>query len=294
MYHRVADLDPDPFRLCVPPGLFARQLDALGRSFRVLSVTDLLDRLAEDTLPPRAVALTFDDGYADARTAVDRIEALGMPATFFVNTEGLDAPRHESWEGLLEQLLLGTGRLPESFSLRRGETVIEAACATPEARRQLFDALHAHGYGLDAEGRADLVDQLRAWSGDAMTPRETHRVLNEGELRALAKRPGVEIGVHGAAHIALPLHAPSVQEHELRSARERLEGVLGIPVTSLAYAYGAHDERSVAIAARLGFRCSFSVSEAALLPWDDPLTLPRIDVGASDPQVLVARLEALL
>ena len=110
-YHRTADLHPDPFRLCVPPHLFARQLDAIRERYPVLSITSALDAMDAGTHPPRSVAISFDDGYRDAFTAAELLRARRLPATFFVNTEWLSAPR-ESWETLLEQIVLGTSPLP--------------------------------------------------------------------------------------------------------------------------------------------------------------------------------------
>ncbi len=293
MYHRAAELRPDAFGLCVPPALLARQLDAVKAAFPVVGVTTLLDGMVAGKAPERAVAVSFDDGYLDALTAAELLEARGLPAIFFVNTEGLDEP-HESWEAVLEQLLLGPHPIPRALSLSVGHAKVEIGAEGTADRRVLFDRLHALGYSLDAQGRKALIDSLVAWSGLTPRVRESHRVLTRGEIAALASRRGMEIGVHGASHLALPLHPPAVQEHELASAKAALEALLGRPVVNLAYAYGAHDPQTVAIAARLGFRSAFVVEEAPLSPWDDPLTLPRIDVGCCEPEALVERIERLL
>jgi peptidoglycan/xylan/chitin deacetylase (PgdA/CDA1 family) len=67
----------------IAPEKFAAELDALARSgFRTVSFHDWLDG---KPLPPRAVILTFDDGYEDAySTALPELRARGMVGTFFV------------------------------------------------------------------------------------------------------------------------------------------------------------------------------------------------------------------
>ena len=292
MYHRAAELSPDPFGLCVPPALLACQLDAVKQAFLPIGITALLDAMAQGSAPPRSVAVTFDDGYLDALRAADLLQARGIPATFFVNTEDLDHP-HESWECLLEQLVLDPGEIPRALFLSAGMTPSEAEEEGPAARRALFDTLHARGYPLDGQGRAALIAGLLEGSGRTLRVRDTHRLLTGREVRVLAGRPGVEIGVHGAAHLALPLHPPAVQHDELAGAKSALETLLQRPVSNLAYAYGAHDERSVAIAAQLGFRSAFTVREGSFAAGDDPLTLPRLEVGREDPAALVARVERL-
>jgi peptidoglycan/xylan/chitin deacetylase (PgdA/CDA1 family) len=61
MYHRVAACEVDPWNLCVSPQRFEEHLQALKGSYAIVSLREL----AGTASPQGAVAITFDDGYAD-------------------------------------------------------------------------------------------------------------------------------------------------------------------------------------------------------------------------------------
>lgn len=87
-YHRVNDRHPHD-RLTVTPRAFAAQMEALRASGRaVVSLARTLPTLeGREPVPAGAVALTFDDGYADNVTdALPILERFGFPAAFFVVT----------------------------------------------------------------------------------------------------------------------------------------------------------------------------------------------------------------
>ena len=87
-YHRVNDRHPHD-RLTVAPRAFAAQMEALRESGRVvLSLAQALPALqGGEPVPAGAVALTFDDGYADNVTdALPILQHLGFQAAFFVVT----------------------------------------------------------------------------------------------------------------------------------------------------------------------------------------------------------------
>ena len=58
------------------------------RAYSVVSLDELVAALERGgKLPPRALAITFDDGYADNhRLALPVLRALGLPATVYVAT----------------------------------------------------------------------------------------------------------------------------------------------------------------------------------------------------------------
>ena len=82
LYHRVADAPDDGLGLRVSTAAFAEQVALLARTRRVVPLADIAAHAGD----PRALAITFDDGYADNLAAADVLEAAGLPWTLFVST----------------------------------------------------------------------------------------------------------------------------------------------------------------------------------------------------------------
>ena len=86
-YHRVNASHPGD-RLSVPPDTFARQMETLARSGRlVVGLERAVAALrGEAELPRGAVVITFDDGWKNQfKYAVPLLKKYGFTATFFVN-----------------------------------------------------------------------------------------------------------------------------------------------------------------------------------------------------------------
>jgi peptidoglycan/xylan/chitin deacetylase (PgdA/CDA1 family) len=81
-YHAV-EQGPPP--LCTSPAQFRDQLDVLiDAGAEVLTVGGIADALRKGALPPRTVAISFDDGFASvARHAAPALAERGLPATVF-------------------------------------------------------------------------------------------------------------------------------------------------------------------------------------------------------------------
>jgi peptidoglycan/xylan/chitin deacetylase (PgdA/CDA1 family) len=96
-WHRISDLRDG---LSVSRSEFEAQLDLLVEAGAcVLPLGEAVAKLHNDDLPPRAVALTLDDGYASAGTdAWPMLVERGMPATLFVVPGYLVGDRYFPWD----------------------------------------------------------------------------------------------------------------------------------------------------------------------------------------------------
>src|SRR5687767_7700846 len=85
IYHRVL-AQRDPMLPSEPTAdEFAAQIDLLKQNFNVLPLLEAGERLKKGSLPPRAVCITFDDGYANNLEIAEPIlSARNCPATVFV------------------------------------------------------------------------------------------------------------------------------------------------------------------------------------------------------------------
>jgi peptidoglycan/xylan/chitin deacetylase (PgdA/CDA1 family) len=83
-YHAVHD---ERSVLSIPPALFKWQMDWLSRAdYHVLPLRELVKRLQHgEAIPPRALAITFDDGFACSYDhAFPVLKRHGFPATVFL------------------------------------------------------------------------------------------------------------------------------------------------------------------------------------------------------------------
>lgn len=155
MYHRVGDF---PHRMpshraqyCHLPR-FRAQMHMLRRTgHTVLSLDQVLAGLrGEVTLPPRAVALTFDDAYVDfLECAVPVLQEFDYPATVYA-VAGLLGGQND-WvvpEGLTPAPLMSAAQLREvqALGFTVGSHTVShprlAQCDTPRIRQELVDSKH--------------------------------------------------------------------------------------------------------------------------------------------------------
>jgi peptidoglycan/xylan/chitin deacetylase (PgdA/CDA1 family) len=94
MYHKVNDVPENS--VTVPVSAFDEQLAQLGElGYQPVSLDDVLAYYVDGTpLPPRAVLVTFDDGYRDnLDNAAPILRKYGVPAVLFVPVGYLDGSR---------------------------------------------------------------------------------------------------------------------------------------------------------------------------------------------------------
>ncbi|HVW20370.1 MAG TPA: polysaccharide deacetylase family protein [Opitutaceae bacterium] len=302
LYHRISEVRPDPQWLAVAPSRFREQLAVLREIASPISMSQLADGLAAGKLPPRAVAVTFDDGYRDnLEAAKPALENFGVPATVFV-ASGYTAGGREFWWDEVERAFLEPGELPPRVEFDLGDKT--AAFELGEARRYTAQEAARHaGWNVTAanyptrrheiygqvcellrgetiERRERALQGLRAAAGLAeAAPRETHGILDAEGVGRLARGGLVEVGAHTVNHPRLATLPPSDQEYEIEAGKRALERILGLPVAGLAYPFGDradYDHHCIAAAARSGYR--WACANVAGVAWvrSGRYELPRI------------------
>ncbi|MCI0363820.1 MAG: polysaccharide deacetylase family protein [Phycisphaerales bacterium] len=266
LYHSVSNVRPDPFGIRVSPRNFSEQMAVLAAHARPVPFTEIDRAIRDDHLPEGAVAVTFDDGYADnLLNAKPVLERYGIPATVFISTGYIGSDRDYWWDEL-DRLVLSAGRLPRQLRLEIDQCTYEWDLESsarynriavwgqrqwkvwhrmaPTGRHVIYSALWQLLRVATLEDRENALEQLRDWAGTNRTGRSTHRSLTVEELKSLADGDLIEIGGHTVNHPSLGAIDESAQRSELCESKRWLEGTLDREVTSFSYPYGSRDDYS--------------------------------------------------
>jgi len=229
IYHRVLD-KPDFMR----PGevdtkIFNWQMTLLANYFNVLPLATALEKMATDSLPPRAVCVTFDDGYADNYlNALPILKHQQLSATFFIASGYLDGGR--MWNDTIIETLrnyrhatldltdIGLETYPVS-------TETEKATAAGKIIQQIKH--------LDTKQRTDytyyVASQVEALPDNLMLTQEQLIKLHQS---------GMEIGGHTVTHPIMAKLPIQALEREITDNKTTLESLLGSHIRFFAYPNG--------------------------------------------------------
>ena len=193
---------------------FESQLQYLTGNAHVLPLKEAINRLADGSLPPRSVALTFDDGYANNfHLAYPLLQKYRAPATVFVSTAYA-----ESGE-LYPFLKLRLIRLYAG-----GEAAVNPL---PNYKSSPFDRIME----CLAQWWPQVSDRLEA------DQRQTLRPLTVEELLAL-KSPLIDFGAHTHNHCILGNEAPERRKFEICTSISRMSQWAGRRISLFSYPNG--------------------------------------------------------
>lgn len=298
MYHRVAEPPWDPWGLAVPPALFREQLEALKSRRTLLSMDALVAGLETGSLPPRATALTFDDGYADnLLVAAQILEDLEVPATLFLTSGLISASRRFWWDELARLVL--AGREAADFEFEIGGTRLAAAWPvqaelpadlpewrvgdpTADPRRLAYHRLWRALQRMDAAGRDAAMAALAAELGRSEPLAEdAHGLPMTPDMARSAPSRWIALGAHGRSHAPLTALPPAARREELQSARTEIAAITGgAPPPGMSYPHGSFDDETRAMAAEAGYRWAVTSRSARVKRTGyDLLALPRLELG---------------
>lgn len=287
VYHRVLEKN-DSMRPGTPDvSAFNWQMELIARYFQPLSLSDALKRLNENSLPSRAVCVTFDDGYADNLSqALPVLQRWNIPATVFVSSGFLNGGRmwNDSVIEAFSRTIKGVFHLPELGFDKVDITHTESRLRT------CYDVIKRIKY-LEPGLRQTQVSDICKALGNPVLP--DNLMLTHEQLRELSET-GVEIGNHTVTHPVLTAVDNESVLRELKTNTEDLQDITQKPVRYFAYPNGIpgqdFNEEHKNIVKKLGFEgavtTQWGVSGESTNRW----TLPRFTPWDQSPQRFAMRM----
>jgi peptidoglycan/xylan/chitin deacetylase (PgdA/CDA1 family) len=271
MYHRVlAEHDPlQPDELTAAD--FASQVAVLARLFRVLPLDEAIDRLYAGTLPSRAVAITFDDGYRDNHAvALPILARHACPATFFIATGYLDGGC--MWNDTVREALRACGAPTLDLrALGLGEHALGSDAAKLAAAGKIICELKY----AEHEQRERTVREIAARAG--WQPREP-LMMRRHEIRDLLAH-GMQIGAHTVTHPILARSSDAAARAEIEASCAEIRSLCADRPLLFAYPNGfpGRDFRPehAAMVAAAGVRAAVTTQFGVCRASSGPFMLPR-------------------
>jgi peptidoglycan/xylan/chitin deacetylase (PgdA/CDA1 family) len=282
MYHGVTAEPLPAFNWCqLDVEQFTRQIEFLSQHYTLLSVREVVDRLARRApLPPRAAALTFDDGFRNVfTTAYPILQRYQAPATVFLVTSFIGT-RQPAWPERLfhalttspcERTQFGGSEWPLTTADERvraygGWTARLKRMPQPEHEDQLTQLIHDLGGAGEVPGDCPLA------------------ILDWSEIEQMARGGLVDFGSHTHTHPILSRCPLETQYEELRQSRELLRQRLG-EADLFAYPNGTRADftpETQKLLMELDYRCGLATTPGLNRSGADPYALKRVNVGADE------------
>lgn len=285
-YHGVSVDDEhlwDP-SLFVSQDFFASRMELLAREgYRVLDLGDAVARLAEGTLPPRSVVITFDDGNADFLSrAAPVLREYDFPATVYLTT--YYSQRDLAVFDVMARYLIwrARDRIGALSPVWASVGLSEPPPTNPAAfAEQLVVAVK---HAADASRKEAVIREIASLAGidyDELVRRRVMRIMSAEEV-AQAVEMGFDIQLHTHRH-----RTPDDRDlfrREIEDNERVITELTGLVPKHFCYPQGWVQSEFVPWLRELDVRSATTTRTGLASRDDDPLLLPRVidHVGLSE------------
>lgn len=262
--------------ICISPEAFERHVQYLASHYTVLPLPEATHRLKTGApLPPNAVSITFDDGYADNLDAARVMHRHGVVATFYLTTDCL-ADGQPFWPTELRTIV---AMLPgPTFSIRTPNP-LTLPIVTAEERYKAVKNLTRLCKSNPVPVREALRHELRTLAGTAAE--STRTMLTWAQVAEMTGL-GMDMGGHTLTHTNLPSAGRDDAWREIEGCRRALRDRLGVEATQFSYPNGGadtyHTPELHAMVERAGFGASASSTNGFASYGSNLYALERIEV----------------
>jgi peptidoglycan/xylan/chitin deacetylase (PgdA/CDA1 family) len=243
-YHGTSLEDEHLWRpnLYIHPQKLEQRFESLQKGqFSVLPLGEGLQRLRAGTLPPRSVAITFDDGTYDfLRQAYPLLKRYGFPATVYQTTYYTTVERpvfnlicsYMMWTRREEVIADGDSvGLPGPLDLRSD------ASRFAIVRRLIERSERENRTGLQKDEIAAQLARLLKIDYDSLRARRILQLMNGRELQEIASN-GVDVQLHTHRHRTPEDEA--LFRKEIQDNRSTIQGFIATDPVHFCYPSGVY------------------------------------------------------
>ncbi|HEU4333776.1 MAG TPA: polysaccharide deacetylase family protein [Candidatus Eisenbacteria bacterium] len=285
VFHRVND-EGDPHFAGVPVETFREQADLFARHWTIRPLRELVESAERGSLPPRAAAITFDDGYRDNyRHAFPILAERRLAATVFLATGAIETGRP-----------LWHDRIFDAFGRTRAPRLrwsgLDLPMETPDSKRRALHALLRALRAMTPAERDASIPGVLASLDLEENPALADRMLTWDQIREM-KAGGIDFGAHTVSHPILTRMPLDAAMREILESRREIEARTGEPVDLFAYPNGTESDFDRPIQEGLraaGFRAAVTTVWGTNVAATDRFALRRVGPWGSDPRTAALRL----
>lgn len=279
MYHSVVEnpqLTENSIGTSKSSAVFEAHMRALAKHFTPVTLDQVVAFVNEGReLPPKAVVVTFDDGFLDNyEVALPILARFGIPATIYVLVDAVDT-QIAPWYCRINYALR-TSRKPQWTDPGNGRSY---KLQSSNDRKTALEAAWGAGAAKTGAAQAEYVRQLEEVLQIEPMPQMNRLMMSWDQVRAVRKT-GHIIGGHTLTHPNLAHVSREEAQSEIAGCKQRLEKELGEPVDHFSYPHPAlnpnYSEQTVQITRDVGFQSAVLTTCGPVREGDEPLALHRI------------------
>jgi peptidoglycan/xylan/chitin deacetylase (PgdA/CDA1 family) len=298
-YHSVA-IDREGQSNYIPPGitveakLFNEQMRVLREKYNPVTLDDIADWLdGGKPLPPRSVAVTFDDGFEDNYSvAAPIMEKYGIFGAIYLTVSAV-IKNELPWfsrtiylfqEAKRRNTVLTDEKIQRTWNL-----------GNPVENHEAFVRYSNPCAALTGAVLENYIAKLEHWFGFKLDLTREPRMMTFVQAKELRQR-GHIIGNHTLSHGNIARIPPETLEQEIAGANKVLEQELDGKSEHFSYPNPGllnpqWSEKSLALTKQIGFKTAILTNFGVVAKTTNPLLLPRVTVGNENTAAFCWRLE---
>ncbi|MCG7988076.1 MAG: polysaccharide deacetylase family protein [Candidatus Thiodiazotropha weberae] len=281
-YHCVVDKPLDVWDWCfLDKEQFRKQIRYLVRSFKVVSLSEAVQRIQNNQIEEPTAVITFDDGFHNIYSqAFPILQEFNVPATIFLATGTIGSDR-TIWFTRLLRAIIET----QSSQLKwNGEQYyLHTANYKKESSLQLQATLKLLPAPLLEKSLCEIEERLGFEPDSPIPDGSVFRMLTNDTIQLMRDSGLIEFGAHTVNHTILSKLDSSLKKEEIQASTADVELMAGDTCRFFAYPNGRledFDSESMRLLKEMGIEAAVTMVPGQNKGDSPMMELNRYGIGA--------------